>query len=225
MRAAMTRQPEPVVIRGPSSCASRRATTLTDVARLRRRRLITLGGVLLCLAVIGAQLVRLALRSGPQIKVSMAEPLARSWSRPDIVDRNGRLLATDVGVHSLYADPHLVPDLDETVEKLTAALPRLDVAELRNVLADKGRRFAWISRGLSPSQAQRVHALGLPGIGFRTELKRLYPLGALAGHLLGTVNTDNKGMAGLERMLDESGQVVAVQGPGRMSKVPLRASV
>src|SRR6266849_2164318 len=92
----------------------------THGARLRRRTLITLCGVLLCLSVIGGQLVRLALRSGPEIKVTLAEPLARSWSRPDIVDRNGRLLATDVAVNSLYADPQLILDLDEVVEKLTA---------------------------------------------------------------------------------------------------------
>src|SRR5687767_2796752 len=143
MRAAMTRQPEPVVIRGPSSCASRRATTLTDVARLRRRTLITLGGVLLCLAVIGAQLVRLALRSGPQIKVTLAEPLARSWSRPDIVDRNGRLLASDIAVNSLYADPLSIQDRDEAIEKLVATLPGLEEAELRKSFADRGRRFVW----------------------------------------------------------------------------------
>jgi cell division protein FtsI (penicillin-binding protein 3) len=70
-----------------------------------------------------------------------------------------------------------------------------------------------------------VHDLGLPGLGFRTELKRAYPLGILAGHLIGTVNTDNKGLAGLERMLDETGRVEAVQGPGRMLAAPVRASL
>ena len=62
--------------------------------------------------MIGGQLVRLALRSGPEIKVTLAEPLARSWSRPDIVDRNGRLLASDIAVNSLYADPYLILDRD-----------------------------------------------------------------------------------------------------------------
>ena len=143
-------------------------------------------GVLLAFGLIGGQLVRLALKAAAEIKVTLAEPLARSWSRPDIVDRHGRLLATDVGMHSLYADPHLVQDVDEATEKLAAALPGLDAAELRKALADRSRRFAWVARGLSPRQAQRVHALGLPGLAFRTELKRVYPLGrsgrAHAGH-------------------------------------------
>ena len=193
--------------------------------RLRRRTLITLGGVLLCLCVIGGQLVRLALRSGPEIKVALAEPLARSWSRPDIVDRNGRLLASDIAVNSLYADPQLILDLDEAIERLAATLPGLDEAELRKSLADRSRRFAWVARGLSPRQAQSVHDLGLPGLAFRVELKRAYPLSALAGHLLGTVNTDNKGLAGIERLLDDTGRVEGVQGPGRMQTQPLRLSI
>jgi cell division protein FtsI (penicillin-binding protein 3) len=194
-------------------------------ARLRARTRFVLCGVLLAFAGISGQLVRLALKAGGEIKVTLAEPLARSWSRPDIVDRHGRLLATDVGLHSLYADPQQVQDVDEATEKLTGALPGLDATELRKVLADKSRRFAWVARALSPRQAQRVHALGLPGLAFRTELKRVYPLGALAGHMLGTVNTDNKGIAGIERMLDETGRVEAVQGPARTTKPPLRISI
>ena len=194
-------------------------------ARLRTRTRLVLCGVLFAFALIGGQLVRLASKAAPEIRVALAEPLARSWSRPDIVDRHGRLLATDVGLHSLYADPQLVLDVDETAEKLAAVLPGLDAAELRKALADGNRRFAWVARGLSPRQAQRVHALGLPGLAFRTELKRVYPQGTLGGHMLGTVNTDNRGIAGVERMLDESGKVQAVQGPGRRSGPALRMSL
>jgi cell division protein FtsI (penicillin-binding protein 3) len=193
--------------------------------RLRLRTLFVLGGVLAAFATITGRLVWLALKSGPELKVNMAEPLARSWSRPDIVDRHGRLMATDIAVHSLYADPHQILDLDEVIEKVGATLPGLDAAELRKALGDRSRRFAWVARGLSPRQAQVVHDLGLPGLGFRAELKRAYPLGALAGHLIGTVNVDNKGVAGLERMLDETSQVEAVQGPGRTLRPPLRLSI
>jgi cell division protein FtsI (penicillin-binding protein 3) len=193
--------------------------------RLRRRSRLLLFGVLLAFVAIGGQLVRLASKAAPEFKVSLAERLARSWSRPDIVDRHGRLLATDVGLHSLYADPLLVQDIDETIEKLTAALPDLDAVELRKALADRSRRFAWVARGLTPRQAQRVHVLGLPGLAFRTELKRVYPLGSLTAHLLGTVNTDNRGIAGTERMLDEAGRVEAVQGPGRTSVPALRLAL
>ena len=112
----------------------------------------------------------------------------------------GRLLATDLKLPSLYADPLLILDLDEAVGKIGAELPSLAAGELRRLLSDRSRRFVWVARGLSPRHAQRIHELGLPGLGFRTELKRAYPMGALAGHVLGAVNLDNRGLAGIERM-------------------------
>ena len=191
----------------------------------RQRTLLALAALIACFVAIAAQLLRLGLKAEADLHLNIAEPIGQSWSRPDIVDRHGQLLATDVATHSLYADPQLVLDIDEVVEKLTAALAGLDRAEVRRALADRGRRFAWIARGLTPRQAQRVHDLGLPGLAFRTELKRVYPLGALAGHVVGTVNVDNKGLVGLERWLDDSGKVEAVQGTDRSEKPALRLSL
>jgi cell division protein FtsI (penicillin-binding protein 3) len=191
----------------------------------RQRTLLALAALIACFVAIAAQLLRLGLKAEADFHLNIAEPIGQSWSRPDIVDRHGQLLATDVATHSLYADPQLVLDIDELVEKLTAALAGLDRAEVRRALADRGRRFAWIARGLTPRQAQRVHDLGLPGLAFRTELKRVYPLGALAGHVVGTVNVDNKGLVGLERWLDDMGKVEAVQGTDRSEKLALRLSL
>jgi cell division protein FtsI (penicillin-binding protein 3) len=192
---------------------------------LRSRARLVLCALLVAFALIAGQLVHLALKAVPEVKLSLAEPMARSWSRPDVLDRQGRLLATDVGTHSLYADPQLVQDIDEAIEKLTTALPALDGGELRKVLSDRSRRFAWVARGLTPRQAQQVHELGLPGLALRTEPKRVYPLGRLTGHVLGTVNTDNRGIAGIERMLDETNRVEAVQGPARASAEAVRLSL
>jgi cell division protein FtsI (penicillin-binding protein 3) len=173
------------------------------IAEARRRTLLTLACVLLAFAAIAGRIVLLAARSPTQTRVALSEPQMGSAMRPDIRDRRGNLLATDIAVDSLYADPALILDLDETVEKLSSALPSTDAAELRKLFADRGRRFVWVARGLSPRQAKRVHDLGLPGLAFRKEMKRLYPLGSLTGHCLGTVNVDNRGTAGIERLLDE----------------------
>jgi cell division protein FtsI (penicillin-binding protein 3) len=194
-------------------------------SRHRWRTLATLACVLLAFGAIAGQLVRLSLRRVPEIKMTLAEPLTANSSRPDIVDRKGRLIATDVAVNSLYADPQQVLDLDEAIEKLSTVLAGIDQGEMRKALSDKSRRFVWVARGLSPRVAQRAHDLGLPGLSFRTELKRAYPLGALAGHLIGTVNVDNKGLAGIERTLDEMGRLEPVQATGRMQKAPLRLSL
>jgi cell division protein FtsI (penicillin-binding protein 3) len=169
----------------------------------RRSTLLTLACVLLAYAAVAGRIVVLAARSPVQARMALPEP-ATSAPRPDILDRHGNLLATDIAVDSLYADPALILDLDEAVEKLSSAIAGADTGELRKLLGDKGRRFVWVARGLSPRQAKRLHDLGVPGLAFRQEMKRLYPMGQLFGHALGTVNVDNRGIAGIERMLDES---------------------
>jgi cell division protein FtsI (penicillin-binding protein 3) len=155
-------------------------------------------------STIGGQLVRLALKGQVEAHASMTRPIAEKLWRPDIVDRNGLLLATDVEAPTLYADPSVILDVDEVVEKLAQIFPDIDSAELRRTLGDRNRRFVRLRRGLSPATAQRVHALGLPGLGFRQEPKRVYPNRVLAGHVLGTVNGDNQGTAGIERYIDEA---------------------
>ena len=174
-------------------------------------------------AAVGVQLVRLSMVERPEIRVASAEPIGRVFARPDILDRGGRLVATDVAVPSLYADPALLIDLDEVIEKLMRTFPDLDAVELRKALGDRNRRFAWIKRGLTPRQAQRVHDLGLPGLAFRQEPKRVYPAGALLGHLVGYVNIDNKGAGGLERYIDDNLGIESVLGaaPSRIPPVAL----
>ena len=193
--------------------------------RAVRRGLLVLAVTTAGFAAISAQLVRLAMQAKPEIRLTMAEAMGSSWSRPDLVDRKGRLLATDIEVHSLFADPAVIIDLDETVEKITGLFRDIDAGELRRQLADRSRRFQWIRRGLTPAMAQRAHALGLPGVGFRKELRRAYPAGVLAGHVLGSVNVDNKGLSGLERDIDEGGLAEQVLTPGRSLRAPQRVSI
>lgn len=191
----------------------------------RRRLLAVAGGLAIALAGIAGQLVRLALSQQGEIRTASAEPVARSYARPDIVDRNGRIIATDVAANSLFADPALILDLDEAVEKLASTLPGLSQPELRRTLGDRNRRFAWIRRGLAPIEAQRVHDLGLPGFAFRREPKRVYPGGTLAGHIVGQVNPDNRGVAGIERHIDENLGLDPVQGAGASRLGAVRLSI
>ncbi len=161
--------------------------------------------VTLAFAAVAAQVLRLALSSGTAgPRANLAEPLVRAWARPDIVDRRGRLLASDLATHSLFADPARIIDVDETSERITSVLKDLDRAEVRASLTDRTRRFVWIKRQLGPAEAQRLHDLGLPGLAFRNEPRRIYPQGRMAGHVLGHVTVDNRGMAGIERHIDET---------------------
>lgn len=185
-------------------------------ARARGRTLWIMIALALGFAGLAGQLLRLGLskdRSAHSMRVAASSPIARSYARPDIVDRRGRLLATDLVGHSLYADPSQIIDADRAVEALLGLFPDFDARVLREKLSDRERRFEWIKRGLTPGIAQRAHDLGLPGIGLRREPKRTYPLGRLAGHLIGVVSVDNRGVSGIERHVDEVlGVEAAVSG-------------
>ena len=104
---------------------------------------------------------------------------AVSAARPDLVDRNGEILATDVKVMSVFAEPRRIIDKDEATELITAILPDLNARELREKLGSR-KGFVWIKREVSPAQQQAIFRLGLPGVGFMPENKRIYPNGPLA---------------------------------------------
>jgi len=129
---------------------------------------------------------------------------AIATARPDILDRNGEILATDVRVPSLYAEPRRLIDVDEAVELLTADLPDLDATESRERLSSK-RGFVWLKRDITPEQQREIYRQGLPGIGFLNENKRAYPNGPEVSHVIGHVNIDNQGIAGMEKWLDGHG--------------------
>ena len=222
--------PTIVKIRVPASELAQPHEAKSKPARVRPVTLRRRMAVFTCLvagafAAVSGQLLRLGLKGEHGPSLSMARPLARSWARPDIVDRKGRLLATDVAIPSLVADPAIIDDPDLVALELAKHLEGEDPAKLAKKLAQKGRRFVWIKRGLTPKKAQEIHDLGIPGLRFRNELRRIYPAGNTASHVLGTVSVDNLGQLGIERFIDDKVGVEAVNAPGRTTKPPVRLSL
>ncbi|HLA21561.1 MAG TPA: penicillin-binding protein 2, partial [Pseudolabrys sp.] len=154
--------------------------------------------------VIALRLVMFATVSDGQGARRSVGADALSTARPDILDRNGQILATDVKTPSLFAEPRKLIDVDEAVELLTAVLPDLDATEVRERLSSK-RGFVWLRREITPKQQQEIHRLGIPGVGFLTANKRIYPNGPVVSHEIGHVNIDNQGIAGIEKWLDGQG--------------------
>ncbi len=189
-----------------------------------RSAVVTLSVVAMSTAIAG-QLLHLAWVGRGELTTAISNPIANSFARPDIVDRRGRLLATDVSLPSLFADPSHILDRDAVVEQLVNLMPDLDGAKLRIELSDRSRRFVWVRRGISPAIAQHIHNLGFPGLGFKNELKRAYPAGNLAGHVLGGVNVDNKGVAGLEQYIDQEVGTDPVLGTALSRKAPVQTSL
>ncbi|WP_315700960.1 MULTISPECIES: penicillin-binding protein 2 [unclassified Bradyrhizobium] len=155
-------------------------------------------------AIIGGRLVMFALGADGPNSRRAAQQDAVATARPDIVDRNGEVLATDVKTPSLFGEPRRLIDKDEAIELLTATLPDLDTAEVRDRLSSK-KGFVWLKREITPQQQFEIHKLGIPGIGFLRENKRVYPTGNEVAHVIGLVNIDNQGIAGMEKWLDNQG--------------------
>jgi len=173
-------------------------------AKARARVGLAIIAFALVYAVIGGRLIMFAIGADSHGARRAAAQDAIATARPDIVDRNGEVLATDVKAPSLFGEPRRIIDKDEAIELLTGMLPDLDVGEVRDRLMSR-KGFAWLKREITPQQQQDIHRLGIPGIGFLRENKRVYPTGNEVAHLIGLVNIDNQGIAGMEKWLDSNG--------------------
>lgn len=118
--------------------------------------------------------------------------------RSDIVDRHGIVLATTVTTSSLYANAQKILDANIAAKMLVKVLPGSNQGTLFKKLTSK-KNFIWLARHLTPKQRDRIMHLGIPGVGFRKDAKRLYPHGALVSHVVGLTNIDDQGIAGLEK--------------------------
>jgi cell division protein FtsI (penicillin-binding protein 3) len=177
--------------------------TLKHDKSTRRIKIIACGFALIY-CVIAGKLIYLGLHPELRQEVHQAASDTVAAARPDILDRNGAILATDIKVTSIFAEPRRIIDRDDAVEQLTDVFPDLDPQELRNKLSSR-KGFVWIKRAVTPKQQQEVYHLGLPGIGFMQENKRVYPNGPIAAHVLGYANIDGVGISGLEKYIDGEG--------------------
>lgn len=173
-------------------------------AKARARVGLAMLAFALVYALIGSRLVMFAIGADAHSARRAASQEVVATARPDIVDRNGAILATDVKAASMFGEPRRIIDKDEAIELLTATVPDLDEAEVRERLSTR-KGFVWLKREITAKQQQDIHKLGIPGIGFLRENKRVYPTGNEVAHLIGLVNIDNQGIAGMEKWLDNQG--------------------
>ncbi len=162
------------------------------------RLIFVIAIISLCFLSIGYKLITVALsKSEESIHFARAEV-----HRGEIVDRNGLLLAINLPGASLFANPKQILDQVDAAEKLSKILPSLDKKKLLSEFkSDKS--FMWLKRDLTIHEKQLVHNLGIPGIYFEEEEKRVYTYGNLLSHLIGYVGRDNEGLAGLEKSYDK----------------------
>lgn len=188
---------------------ARRESPERTRARAERRIKVLGAFFLLAYVTVGGRMAVLASSepeepSGPS---SITAPILST--RADITDREGRILATNLATHALYAQPQEMIDPARAARELAAIFPELDEAELLEDFTGE-RKFLWIRRQISPEQVQLVHDIGEPGLLFGPREMRLYPNGAVAAHILGGASYGREsvdsaeviGVAGVERFFD-----------------------
>ena len=189
---------------------ARRHAEIQDRARRRAEgRLVVMAACfILAFGTVGVRMGMLA-NAQPSEPVSAVSGADIISQRADITDRNGRVLATNLLTHSLYAHPHQMVDPLRAADGLARIFPDLDRDELRANFTGE-RKFLWIRKRLSPEQMQAVHDLGEPGLLFGPREMRLYPNGHLASHILGgsgfgqegVSSAEVLGVAGVEKAFD-----------------------
>jgi cell division protein FtsI (penicillin-binding protein 3) len=176
--------------------------------RAEGRLLLTAAIFVAGFVVIGARMGLLAATEPMEPRTSVGEQIVAE--RADIVDRNGRILATNMVTNSLYAEMRYLVDPVHAAEELARIFPELNQDRLTSHLTDPNRRFLWIRAQLSPEQEQQVYDIGEPGLLFGPREMRLYPNGSIAAHVLGGAAYGQQGVsaaeiigtAGIERMFD-----------------------
>ena len=122
-------------------------------------------------------------------------------TRGAILDRQGKPLALNLNVPSVYATPSSIEDPTRVARRLARVLD-IPQAPLEERLRAK-RDFVWIQRQIQDSQVERLNDLALSGIGVVVEARRFYPKGTLLAHVLGFAGIDTQGLEGLENGYDE----------------------
>ncbi|MEE8044906.1 MAG: penicillin-binding transpeptidase domain-containing protein [Thermodesulfobacteriota bacterium] len=120
--------------------------------------------------------------------------------RGKIFDRNGKELAVNIDVKSIYANPKKVTKPSETAKILSEKLNLSQKKILNRVSSDKS--FVWIKRLADSESVEELQNLDITGLGYIPEPKRIYPNGHLLGQVIGITDVDSIGIEGIEYHYD-----------------------
>jgi cell division protein FtsI (penicillin-binding protein 3) len=189
------------------------------VKRAQIRLLFLACAILISLCAVAGKTVKLTFFYEPEAikRLSMVKSaitpnldrvVSREKFRKSIYDRNGILISSNLTTSSLFANPKVMIDEARAAKQLAKILPELNAKELEKKFLDKTKSFIWLKRNLHPKQKYEINALGIPGLQFEDEEKRIYPHGNLFSHAVGMVGQDGHGLSGLEKYLDNMGDDV-----------------
>lgn len=169
--------------------------------QIRLRLLVLIVAFMSVFVIIQIRLVDIMMLQSDRLGNGGLAYAMEGADRGKILDAHGNVIATTLITASLYGNPKMILDPHEAAKKLTTLFPELNFDNVyKKLTSDKG--FVWLKRGLSPQDQQRVVELGIPGLDFQFEKRRVYPQGSLFSHVLGITDIDGNGTAGIEKQFD-----------------------
>ncbi len=158
------------------------------------------------IVIVEARLVGIQVLAAKKLKQRAINQQVKSKDIParrgSIYDRNGRLLARDDIFYDIVADPQQLDSIDVIDSVLCQIFQKPSGSYLNKILPYIHRRFVYLERRVPTPIAQKVKAKKIKGIYFTPLYSRSYPYGSVASTIIGCVNNDGKGIAGVELMYD-----------------------
>lgn len=191
---------------GPRNDRTRRSGGAASKRSAPTGRFLLLLCVLgLALLVVAGQLVRIQVFDGPAYAAKAADQRTReitlSPQRGFILDREGEVLAETVPARTVYAVPGVIVDKEGAAQAIASTLG--GDAEEYLARLERGGTYQYIARKADPTRAAALEALGISGLGFHDDSRRVYPSNELACQVLGFVGVDDTGLSGLELYYDD----------------------
>ncbi|NQT91519.1 MAG: hypothetical protein HQ559_02070, partial [Lentisphaerae bacterium] len=180
--------------------------------RRRSARIVT-SGLFLLTAMTGLGFRLAFLHLGPHEQTRARLNRLQSFEkrimarRGQVFDRHGsdNILALNLAVQDVCADPQLIHESNSVQNVASVLAGCLDIPE-RDVLRRLGRsdkRFAYVARYVPEEKVDEIRQHKLPGVFFRDVTVRHYPQQSFMCHVLGFVNYEAVGSAGIEQVMDK----------------------
>ncbi len=169
------------------------------------RLLFTMSMICVVFSILIFRLFDISLSSTEDIQIANKSSGYRNdfiVQRASIEDRNGSIIAVNLTTASLFANPTKIIEPSIAAAKLCQIFETSKCSAIKEKIVS-GKTFAWLKRNLTPIEQQHINDLGIAGINFMKDEKRAYPHGNLFSHVIGYVDVDGNGLAGVERYFDE----------------------
>ena len=198
-----------------------------ELGNIKLRLLIVWGVLIMAMVGLGCKLYQLQILDGKKLaqraRNQQMVNLRPYVARRPMIDRADNTLAIDRPVYNLYTHPKLFDESPEEIAEKIGTILGKEQADLVKTFQSK-RSGILLASGISEEIADKLISLRLNGLEFVQKYSRFYPQGDLVADVVGYVNLDRRGQAGVEysqeKLLERFGPTVRMSRSGNGSLMP-----